>query len=249
LLCLCTKIQSMALKKLILLYLIITSFHVFAQDADQIIAGYVKFIGGEKNWSKVKTITTSGEYNYGGAAFPFTALSKAPDLYKFIVPFNGKHYTQAFDGTKGWKIDAFKGETTPTLLTGKPAIALANEANVELEDPLIDYKAKGHQAMGEGKEIIEGTECFKVTFTRKNGDIETFYFDINTYAMVMKNAPSKNTELEGALLSTYLSDYRKVDGIKIPFKAISKSNGQTILTITIDKAELNKPIDNKEFQP
>jgi len=235
----------------IILFLTVSfsTFTINAQNVDQVIAGYVKFIGGEKNWAKVKTIITSGEYNYGGAAFPFTTLSKAPNQYKFIVPFNGKHYTQSFDGTKGWKIDAFKGETQPTLLDGKPAIALANEADVELEDALINYKAKGHQAVLEGKENIDGKECFKVKFTRKNGDIETYYFDTKTYALVQKNAISKNVEMEGALFNTTFSDYKKVEGIKIPFKAISKSNGQTILTITIDKVELNKPIADSEFQP
>jgi len=235
----------------IILFLVVSfsAFTVNAQNVDQVISGYVKFIGGEKNWAKVKTITTSGEYNYGGAAFPFTTLSKAPNQYKFIVPFNGKHYTQSFDGTKGWKIDAFKGETQPTLLDGKPAIALANEADVELEDALINYKAKGHNAVLEGKENIDGKECFKVNFTRKNGDIETYYFDTKSYALIQKDAISKNVEMEGALFNTTFSDYKNVEGIKIPFQAISKANGQTILTITIDKVELNKPIADSEFQP
>jgi hypothetical protein len=228
---------------------ILFTINLSAQTANEVINGYINFIGGAKAWAKVKTITTTGEYNYGGAAFPFTALSKAPNQYKFIVPFNGKHYTQAFDGKKGWKIDAFKGETTPTLLTGKPAIALANEADVELEDALINYKSKGHQAATEGKETVEGNECFKIKFIRKNGDTETYYFDTKTYALVQKNAISKNVEMEGALLNTTYYDYRNVEGIKIPFKAISKSNGQTILTITIEKAELNKSIAGKEFQP
>ncbi|HEY5824202.1 MAG TPA: hypothetical protein VIT44_07555 [Cyclobacteriaceae bacterium] len=238
-----------SLKTILLSIVILCTFRIYAQTADDVISGYVKFIGGEKNWSKIKTITTSGEYNYGGAAFPFTTLSKAPNQYKFIVPFNGKHYTQAFDGIKGWKIDAFKGETQPTSLSGKPAIALANEADVELEDAFINYKSKGHQAVLEGKENIESKECFKVKFMRKNGDIETYYFDTKTYALVQKNAISKNVEMEGALFNTTFSDYRNVKGIKIPFKAISKSNGQTILTITIDKVELNKPIADSEFQP
>lgn len=229
--------------------LITSSIIARAQSAEDIITGYIKFIGGERNWAKVKTITTSGEYNYGGAAFPFTTLSKAPNQYKFIVPFNGKHYTQSYDGTKGWTIDAFKGETKPTLLSGKPARALANEADVELEDPFINYKVKGHQVVLEGKETIEGKDCFKIKLTKKNGDNETYFFDSKTYAIVLKNAIAKNVELEGALLNIYYSNYKSVEGINIPFQMICKSNDQTILTITLEKAELNKPIADKEFQP
>ena len=64
----------------------------------------------------------------------------------------------------------------------------------------------------------------------------------------MKIAASKNAELQGSLLTTLYSDYRDVDGIKIPFKAVSSFNDQLILEITIDKAEVNAAIDDKEFR-
>lgn len=240
----------MQLKKAtVLLTALLFTFTLHAQNVDQVIKNYIKFIGGKKQWEKVKTITTSGEYDYGGMKFPFTAYAKAPNLYKFIVPLNGKYYAQAFDGTKGWKIDAFKDETTPTLLTGKAALAMANESDVELEDPFINYQSKGHRAMLEGKDTVLNNVCFKVKFIREGGEEETYYFNDKTFQLIMKKAVSKNVEMEGAVLSIAYSDYRDVDGIKIPFKAVSETNGQTILTITIDKAVLNQPIDNKEFQP
>ncbi len=90
---------------------------------DEVINKYIEFIGGQKQWKQVNTITTSGEYNYGGVAFPFKAYCKSPDLYKFVVTFKGKYYAQAFDGEGGWKIDVFNGETSPTSLTGKAARA------------------------------------------------------------------------------------------------------------------------------
>jgi hypothetical protein len=78
--------------------------------------------------------------------------------------------------------------------------------------------------------------------------VETYYFDELTYALVMKVSPSKNTELQGTILKTSYNDYRKVNGIKIPFRSISKSNDQLILEVTIEKAEANVAIDDKEFQ-
>jgi len=65
----------------------------------------------------------------------------------------------------------------------------------------------------------------------------------------MKVSPSKNAELQGTILNTFYSDYRDVDGIKIPFKSLSKSNDQLILEVTVDKAEVNVAIDSKEFLP
>ena len=236
--------------KILFCFLILfISCHTNAQTADHIIKKYVKFIGGEKRWKKIKTITTSGDYNYGGIIFPFSTYAKAPNLYKFVVPYNGKYYAQAFDGVKGWKIDAFKNETTPTPLTGKAALAMANEADVELESVLIDYQNKGHQASLEGKDTIQGNVCFNVKLIRKNGDIENYFFKDQTFELIMKKAESKNTELAGTPLNISYSDYHDVEGIKIPYQTVCESNGQMILTITVNKAMVNAPIDEKEFQP
>jgi hypothetical protein len=224
-------------------------FAMHAQTADEVVEKYVDFVGGKKQWESIKTITTSGEYNYGGVEFPFSTYAKAPNLYKFVVTYNGKYYAQAFDGKTGWKIDAFKNETSPTLLTGKPALAMANEADVELEDALINYHDKGHQAILEGKDTVQGKQCFKVKFIRKNGEIETYYFEDKTFELVMKSAISKNAEMEGAMVNIFYSDYHNVDSIKIPFKAIIKSEEQIVLIITIRKAEIDVPIGDKEFQP
>ncbi len=224
------------------------SFCVKAQTVEEIIAKYISFTGGEERWKAVHSIESEGSYDYGGIAFPFKAYSKATNKYKFIVPFKGKYFEQAFDGKRGWKIDAFKGETKKTLLTGKPAVALANEADVELESPFINYKVKGNKATLEGKDTAAGTTCFKVKLIRKNGDTETYFFNTETFELVKKQAISKNAELENSLLDTYYTDYREVKGIKIPFKSVSKSNGQTVLTITVEKAEINTTIPDAVFK-
>lgn len=240
----------MALKKSILIVLILTlAFQVNAQTADEVITKYITFTGGAANWKKVQTIVTSGTYNYNGIEFPFTAYSKAPDLYKFVVPFQGKYFAQAFDGKSGWKIDAFKGETNKTMLAGNDALAMMNEADVELESPFINYQQKGHQVALQGVDTVSGALCFKVKLTRKNGNTETYYFKQANFELVKKQAPSKNTELGGSLLDTYYKDYHTLEGITIPFVEESKSNNQPVLTITIKKIALNEPIADADFKP
>jgi hypothetical protein len=236
-------------KALLLLLLLSCSFAIQAQSVDQVIENYVRFIGGKERWKKVKTMVASGEYNYGGIQFPFRSYAKAPNRYKFVVPQNRKEYVQGFDGTVGWKIDGFKNETTLTLLAGKAAMAMANEADVELEDALIDYRDKGHQAILLGKDTVKGKTCFKVKIVRENGDTETYYFDDQDFTLVKKEAVSKNVEMGGALLDIFYSDYRDVNGIRIPFKTVHESSGQMILTITIAKATINEPIEDKVFRP
>ena len=233
----------------ILIIALFLSQSTYAQKVDEIVNKYIAFTGGKKQWEKVKTITATGEYDYGGMKFPFNSYAKSPDRYKFSVAANGKYYAQAFDGTRGWKIDVFNGETNATILTGKDARAMANEADVETESVLIDYRKKGPHAILEGADTVQGRNCFRVKFIHKEGYTALYYFDRITSELFMKTSESKNAEMKGTLLHTIYSDYRDVNGLKFPFKIISKANDQAILTVTFERIELNKAIDDAEFQP
>lgn len=240
----------MSFKKIVFcLLLFCFSFVSNAQTADEILTKYIAFTGGKEQWKTIKTMVISGTYNYGGMKFPFISYSKAPDLYKYIVGGNGKYFAQAFDGKQGWKIDAFKNETKKTILTGRPARAMANEADVELESPFINYQKKGYEAVDEGKDTIDGKVCFKIKFIRNKADTETYFFNTTSFELVKKEALSKNAELDNSMLDTFYSDYQTVQGLKLPFKSISKIKEQIILTITIEKVELNTPIRSSVFKP
>ncbi len=237
------------MRTLLLSFLLFLPLFSQAQNADEIIHNYIRFVGGEKKWKKINTIVSKGEYDYGGIVFPFTTYAKGPNRYKFVVPFNGKYYAQGYDGQRGWKIDAFKDETKPILLEGAPALAMANEADVELEIPFINYKAKGHQIKLEGTDTLENKIYYKVSLLKKSGQTENYYFDAITYALYLKTAIAKNPELQGALLHTYFYEYKEVEGLTMPFKLVSKAGDQAILTITVAEVVLNADINDDEFKP
>ncbi len=219
-----------------------------AQAVEKIAARYINFIGGEKNWRQVKTMITTGEYDYGGISFPFKTFAMSPNRFKYIVESNGKYFAQGFDGMKGWKIDAFKNETKPTVLSGPDATAMANESSVELMDVMIRSKTNGAKMAYTGTDLVRSHFCHRITLF-ENGTVDTLFFDTKTHELVMKKTLSKNAELNKAPLSIYYSDYRDVGGVKIPFKTVCESGEQVILIITVNKVTLDVPIEEKEFQP
>jgi hypothetical protein len=167
----------------------------------------------------------------------------------FTVPYQGKYFEQAYDGQQGWKIDAFKNETAKTMLTGKPATLMTNEADVELESPFIDYAGKGHHVMLDGEDSANHVRCYKVKLTRNNGDVETYFFAKSDYSLVQKIAVAKNAELGNAELQTVYGDYHTVKGVKIPYRSVSTLQGQGVLTVAIKKVKLNGVVDDKKFKP
>jgi hypothetical protein len=241
----------MFFKKQLFLFLsliLVFSFRTKAQSAEEIISKYIEFTGGEKAWKKIKTIVTHGEYKYGGMNFTFTSFSKAPNFYKYSASLNGKSYVQSYNGKQGWKMDGFNNETEPTVLTGNDALMMANEADVELESPFINYLKKGNVIEYEGTDTIDSKSCFRIRLILKDNESEKYFFSKENFELVMKRAVSKNVEMKNALIDIFYSDYRDENGLKIPFKSISKVNGQTILTSKIEKVEINVPLDNGIFR-
>ena len=242
--------SKMKVRQFLFWNLIIVPNWLFAQThADSIISKYIDFIGGDAKWKAVKTITITGTYNYGGIQFPFSSFAKAPNKYKYIVPSGNKYFAQGFDGTKGWKIDKFKNETSPTILNGAPARAMANESDVELLDPFIDYKKRGYLLEDAGVDTVDGVLCTSLKLTRPGED--TGFYDIKKTdgQLLKKQIRSKNVEMDGSIIDIYYSDYRPEEGTYIAHKSVVKVKDQTILVITIDKVAFNTEIPDKEFQP
>jgi len=124
---------------------------------------------------------------------------------------------------------------------------MANESTVELMDVFLRSKINGNTMAYSGKDSVKSHFCYRIKVF-ENVAIETYYFDTNTYELVMKKTISRNAELNKAPMNIYYSDYRDVDGIKIPFKTVCESDGQVILTITVQSAVLNQTIEEKEFE-
>jgi hypothetical protein len=126
---------------------------------------------------------------------------------------------------------------------------MANETDVELESPFINYREKGHTVLSEGMDSVANKICYKIKLIHKNGDTATFFFDSSDFALVKKQAISKNTELDNAMLDIVYSDYRLTGGIRTPHKITCSSNGQDILIIIVKNVKLNLPMTDSIFKP
>jgi hypothetical protein len=94
---------------------------------------------------------------------------------------------------------------------------------------------------------VDGTETYKVKLTRKNGDVEYYYFEPEYYVPIMMEREISNGQMKGQMAKTYLSDYQEVEGLMMPFFIESKINGQTLQKLTITSVELNPEIETEMF--
>jgi outer membrane lipoprotein-sorting protein len=218
-----------------------------AQTADEIIAKHIDALGGLEKLKSVKTVRMTGKMTIGpGIEAPIVMEIKRPNAMRMDITVQGMVGTQAFDGSTGWTLMPFQGSTAPQQMAADE-MKMAEE-QADLDGPLLDYKAKGHTVELLGKEKVEGSDAHKLKVTMKSGVVRTIYIDAEHFLQLKDE--SKRT-VRGAEMETetILGDYKEVDGMMFPHSIDGGQKGSPQRQkLTIEKIELNVPIDDARFK-
>jgi len=139
-----------------------------AQSVDDIIAKNVEAHGGMEKLKSVQTLRVTGKLQEGDFRARFVQEIKRPDKVREETIIQGLAEIEAYDGKTGWRVLPFGGRKDAELLSDDDLRGLIVEA--DLDGPLADYKAKGHTAELVGHDSVEGTDCYKIKLTLKNGE-------------------------------------------------------------------------------
>ncbi len=236
------------MKKLFIILFIaaISATSVQAQTLDEIIEKYLENIGGKKQWEEVKSLKVEGIMSMQGMEFPFTVYSKTPNKEYVESILMGKTIVEAFDGKTLWRINPFLFGEAPQKSTDAES---EEAAKGQFGNDFINYKEKGNIVVLEDKEVVEGTECFKVKIVKRGGDEDFYFFDTENYVpIMMQTIITQEGHLKGSIVETYFSDYNEVEGgLFMAFQTVTKIGGQTMQQMTIQKVEVNPDIDDSKF--
>ena len=218
-----------------------------AQTLDEVLAKNYKALGGLDKIKAVQTIRMTGTMTVGpGMEAPFILEQKRPNLVRMEFTIQGMTGVQAYDGKVGWQLMPFQGRKDPEPL---PEDAMRQmEEQSDFDGPLMDYKAKGNTVELVGKDKVEGSDVYKIKVTLKNGDLLYIYLDADQYLEVRTESKNtvRGTDVEG---ESTIGDYKEVGGLMFPhaMEQGQKDNPQK-MKMTINKIELNVPIDDARFK-
>lgn len=241
--------KSLILSAFVMLFAMVAQ----AQTAEEIIEKYLKAIGGKEKLAALKSVKMTGKGKQGPMEFPLVAIQAEGGKQKNSVTFQGKEIVQpAFDGTTGWSTNfmTMKAEKMET----EDAENMKREAG-DFPETFLNYDKKGYKIALEGKEKVEGTECFKIKLTKKTTLVEGkeqenvvyYFFDTENFVPLVSQTVGKKGQMKGAKMETVYSDYQEVNGLYFPFSVSQKFNGQVGFTMVIEKVEINPTIDDKIF--
>jgi outer membrane lipoprotein-sorting protein len=223
-----------------------------AQTADEIIEKHIAATGGRAALSKLTSRASSGTIvlttPVGELKGTVEVYTKRPNKSRTLVKIDAAALgggqiinDQRFDGTSGYVIDSFNGNRE---ITGDQLEAMKSAG---FPTPLLSYKDTGATAVLGNKEKVGATEAYVIQLTPKTGPPVKVFIDAQSFMLVKTiitiNVPQLGGPIEQAV---EFSDFRDVDGIKIPFATKSSNPIQTV-TATVTDVKHNVEIDDSSF--
>jgi len=208
--------------------------------ADQILDRYVEAIGGAA-LGKLTTRRIKGALvSESGRTYTLEILEKAPNLGLLTATSpKGDVTRDGFDGATAW--NAAGSSVLPSHGLEEARIARDSEFFTD-----TDVKKRYPRRFVAGKESIGGEDAYLVRAGGRGEVFEMLYFSVNT-GLLLRRIVLTQTALGRYNEQTDFSDYREVDGVKLPF-TVARMEVNARYTEKYSEIKHNVPADDSIFQ-
>ena len=210
-----------------------------------VLSRHEKSIGGAEAVARIHTRVTHLvlDISTTGTRTSETISQKSPDriLIETSTPGMGRE-ARGYDGTTGWRSSELEGyrPLKPAELAG-----LIGEGGIHLVGRLAENYPFRRLA---GERVINGRPAVAVALASQQGPAGTFYFDKENGRLLRVASPVAGDRANSTETMTDFSDFRKVDGLEIPFELVQTSPLARV-TSTVKSVENNVPLDDAIFRP
>ncbi len=216
-----------------------------AAEGKKVLDEWITAQGGREAISKIKDnrISCSLSLAAQGLNGTLTIQQKNPGKIRQDIDIMGMKIIQAYNGTKGWMTNPGTGtiEDMPELLTTElKRGAMDNEFMLNPEKHGVVFTL-------EGRQTIEGNEYLVLKETYSDGLVATHYIDSRTHLLFKTVAPSLGQMGEKVERETFMSDYRDLEGTKVPFMININQGGSKYATCTVKEYKINTNPDDSFF--
>lgn len=222
-----------------------------AQTADEIVEKSLAASGGRAALEKITSRSTKGRMTIStpGGEFPATieVLNQAPNKARTLITIDLSSVgagsvvvDQRFDGTAGYVMDSMRGNAP--MPDGQAQYLRGNI----FPSPLLGYKQRGTKITLAGKEKVGDRDAYVLAIAPASGPVTRVSIDAQTYEGLRLVATVELPEIGNVEQTIEFSDFREVDGVKIPFRFDIKSSAQSS-TIIVSSVEHNVKVDPALF--
>ncbi|HKC65336.1 MAG TPA: hypothetical protein VKB86_16965 [Pyrinomonadaceae bacterium] len=211
---------------------------------DAVLEKYVNAMGGRAAIEKIKSRVSKGTFelaSMAGVKGTVEIYEKAPNKQVAFLNIPGIGTdAEGFNGTIAWELEPDSG-----VVHEKSGLELASaRRDAEFYEEL-KFKELFPQMTLKGVEKVGTSAAYVIEAVPAEGSAEHFYFDTATGLLVRHDSIEEGDGGKKPV-EEYYSDYRAVDGIKVPFALRQKSPGME-LAIKITEVKQNVAIDDSKF--
>ena len=194
-------------------------------SVDQILDKYVQAIGGREACEKVTTRLMKGtvEIPDDNATGEVRVYAQAPGRYRLTLDIPGGIVETVLDGDNGWE----KNPDSGVHAMSRSDLAIAQLEHHFYRDLRLKELFPKLEPGGEAK--VNGRAAYAISATPGTGPAEKFYFDAET-GLLLKRDYERITLEDGIVqYEVFYSDYRDVDGLKLPATIEQRSPDNTMI--------------------
>jgi hypothetical protein len=209
---------------------------------DQIIEKFIEGSGGKAAMEKLTSRVTKGTFEIPsmGANGALEGYAKAPNKSFMTIDIQGLGVMQqSYDGTVGWEDNPMAGfrELSGTELAARKRDADFYQA--------LHFREHYPQMTVKSKEKVGERTAFLVEATPAEGKPEKLYFDAES-GLIARSDVEREGVQGSVAVTTYMEDYREVDGIKIPF-LIRQVTPMFEILVKLAEVKHNVEIEDAKF--
>jgi hypothetical protein len=209
----------------------------------QVMERYIQASGGKDIYDRIKSYTMNGtlKAEAQGISGTFSIQAKAPDKMLSTQTIAGVGDTkQGYDGKVGWSQDPLNGVRT---LSGPELAAVKRGAqfnsSLRWREVYPKQEMLGYRKVGSG-------EAYAIRLTPAEGQPTVNYYDTKTFLLVRSDTNTDGPQ--GTMpVETHLSDFRSVDGMKMPFKMRQRAGGVLEIVMAVAELKTNVPLEDSLF--
>lgn len=210
-------------------------------SVDAVLSKSIAAVGGRDAIEKIHTRRLRGSFTGGdGEPHPIEISQTSSGKYRSSVSLEDGAFTMVFDGKAG----TTGGPTWNNPMEPSEIERIRWRADLF---PAADLKSRFPTLAVRGHESIAGKDAWILQARGAEGKRATFWFDAGD-GLLLRTLRFQRTALGDTPEQADYSDYRDVDGVKVPFSIRHTAPDRTD-TIAATEIQQNVSIDDGSFQP
>lgn len=207
-----------------------------APDLVTVLSSYYRknFIS-QEHWDQIESVRFDGVLELPEGDVAFTAFKKKPDYCKVVVfAPNGGRIVMAYDGADAWQLNTLQPGAEATDMPPMDALNFIRDATTG--GHLLYPRVVGKEIELVGTVNFDGKRHYEVLVTLPYGQALRSLLDMTTFYEVRQTTINNVT---GDREVSSNSDFRDVEGIRIPFASVLTANGREIHRSRIERVQTN----------